>query len=314
MYRLACRRILSATALVLTLGMLLPVSPSMAMTSQADQKARGEHPPAASPSRTELSRGRLSATSAIMSSNGTAAYRVDSGFDLDQYLFRESSPLDFSIDIPDSFGPVDADGHPAPGNALYGKNALLTMRVYDVDQAQGEVDHLSVNGAVLPGELSGVNEQWAIDTFRFSTALLRLPTSSNPQGRNDFAVDIDVTQAGWAVQVDWAELRPADTSSAIPPAVFVHGITGDNGPAGESEMADFKNFYVGQIPQLAGRTIAPRMTHHGSIQENAGILAQRIDDLTATEIDKRVDLIAHSMGGWPLVNMRGTTSGASETS
>jgi pimeloyl-ACP methyl ester carboxylesterase len=266
-------------------------------TKPTDQKARGEHPPEASPARTKLSREGLDAASATMSANGTAAYRVDSGFDLDQYLYRESSPLDFSIDIPDSFGPVDSEGHPAPGNALYGKNVLLTMRVYDVDQADGEVDHLSVNGAVLPGELSGVDEQWAIDTFRFSTALLRLPTSSNPQGRNDFAVDIDVTQAGWAVQVDWAELRPADTSSAIPPAVFVHGIIGNNGPAGESKMADFKNFYAGQIPQLAGRAIAPRMTQHGSIQENAGILAQRIDDLTATEIDKRVDLIAHSMGG-----------------
>ncbi len=232
-----------------------------------------------------------------MSANGTAAYRVDSGFDLDQYLFRASSPLDFSINVSDSFGPVDAEGHPVPGNALYGKTALLTMRVYDVDQAQGEVDHLSVNGVTLPGELSGVNGQWAIDTFRFSTALLRLPTPSDPLGRNDFAVDIDVTQTGWAVQVDWAELRPADTSSAVPPAVFVHGITGNNGRAGESSMVDFKEFYVSQQPELVGRAIAPPMTQHGSIQANASILAQRIDALTATEIDKRVDLITHSMGG-----------------
>ena len=224
-------------------------------------------------------------------------YRVDSGYDLDLYLFRADSPLNFSIDVPDSFGPVDADGHPVAGNALYGKQALLTLRTWDVDQVEGEVDRVLVNGTTLPGNLSGADGQWSTNTFRFPTYLLRLPTAANPTGRNDFAIDIDVTQAGWAVLVDWAELRPAETTVGVPAAVFVHGITGASGPNGESTMADFKNYFVQQQPGLISRAIAPPLTQHGSISENTGILIQRTDELTATEIDKRVDLVAHSMGG-----------------
>jgi len=49
-----------------------------------------------------------------------AKFRVDDGWDLDQYLFADASPLDFYIDLK-GFQPSDP--------------ARITLQVYDVDQA-----------------------------------------------------------------------------------------------------------------------------------------------------------------------------------
>ena len=57
-------------------------------------------------------------------------YRVDSRCDLHLHLHlhRRKSPLDFFVDVSDTFGPVDEDGRPQEGNALYGEEALITVR------------------------------------------------------------------------------------------------------------------------------------------------------------------------------------------
>lgn len=65
--------------------------------------------------------------------SGTEVWEVSDGWDLDQYLFRAGSPLNFAIDVDRGFGPVDADGHPTAGNALFGLTGRLTLRVFDVD-------------------------------------------------------------------------------------------------------------------------------------------------------------------------------------
>jgi hypothetical protein len=44
--------------------------------------------------------------------DGSNIYRVSGAFDLDQYLYRASSPLNFSIDIQHDYGPVTIDGSP----------------------------------------------------------------------------------------------------------------------------------------------------------------------------------------------------------
>lgn len=236
-------------------------------------------------------------TTTSVDQSGSVVYRVDSGFDLDQYLYREDSPLDFSIDVPDSYGPVTEEGAPAPGNTLYGKTGLLTMRVYDVDEVDGEVDHVYVNGTKLDGQLTGANNQWATDTFTVPTDLLRLPTADNPTGTNDFYIDIDVNNGEWAVQVDWAELRPLDESNDVRPAVFVHGITGNEGENGESSMWEFKEYFLENQPELVGRAIAPPLTKNDSIEANVALLAPEIDALLTAEPAKQVDMVAHSMGG-----------------
>src|SRR5665648_402846 len=79
----------------------------------------------ASTQQLDASAAGFSASASIASSTtrtvdgGGVVYRVDSGFDLDQYLYRRHSPLDFYIDMTDDFGPVNEDGRPLPGNALY---------------------------------------------------------------------------------------------------------------------------------------------------------------------------------------------------
>ncbi len=120
--------------------------------------------------------------------------KVDSGFDLDQYLSASSNPLDFQLDL---------NGFEAPA----GESVPLTLRVYDVDQngAPGfdecavEVDRVSVNGTPV-GQLSGANDQWSIVTMNVPAGVLN-------DGVNNISIQIDVlTGDCWAVQVDWATL------------------------------------------------------------------------------------------------------------
>lgn len=118
-------------------------------------------------------------------------FKVDSGYDLDQYLFIESSPINFSIDL-QGFKPDPS------------KPTRVTLRVYDVDQngASGippEVDRVYVNGTYL-GNLTGADSQWSTVTFSIPTGVLN-------SGENKFEVSIDAHNAGWAVEVDWAEIE-----------------------------------------------------------------------------------------------------------
>jgi hypothetical protein len=121
--------------------------------------------------------------------------QVDDGYDLDQYLFADSSPLDFVLDL--------KGFKPKPGESV-----PITLRVWDVDQggAPGfpecavEVDKVTVNGAYV-GDLTGADSQWSIVT-------LTIPAGVLTSGANTVAVDIDVaTRECWAVQVDYASVE-----------------------------------------------------------------------------------------------------------
>jgi len=121
-------------------------------------------------------------------------FKVNEGWDLDLYLFLESSPIDFYIDV-DDFKP-DPTISPKP---------TLTLRVYDVD-VQGtpgcgpEVDVVCINGHTL-GVLTGANEQWSICTFDVEPSFIC-------EGNNHVQVFIDTTGSEcWAVEVDFGELR-----------------------------------------------------------------------------------------------------------
>lgn len=262
--------------------------------------AEGEAPPP-SPDEPEPSQARMAVLSTgqtlrSVDDEGRVVYRVEDGFDLDQYLFR--GPLTFSFDITDSYGPVDEHGHPAPGNTLYGKTMLLTLRAWDVDAVHGEVDDVRFNGNLLvPGQLSGANNQWATDTFDVHASWLRLPTQDNPQGTNTVQIDVDRNNGGWAVEIDWAELRPLVEHDSVRPVVLAHGITDYGGGNARSGMWAFDDFLQDSVPGLSGRTSAPPMTQHGPIEENATILGAAIDELVVDEPTNQVDIVAHSMGG-----------------
>lgn len=119
-------------------------------------------------------------------------FRENEGWDLDQYLFKESSPIDFYIDV-DDFKP-DPTISPKP---------KLTLRVWDVDYVAPvhppERDLVKINGKPL-GYLTGANEQWSTVTFDVAPSFI-------VEGSNHIQVFIDVLGDDWAVEVDWAELK-----------------------------------------------------------------------------------------------------------
>jgi hypothetical protein len=99
-------------------------------------------------------------TRVVFDQTGTQVWAVVDGWDLDQYLFRDASPLNFAIDVDRDFGPVDADGHPVSGNVLFGLTGRISLRVFDVDDdapTNPEVDEVYINGYLL-GTLTGAND------------------------------------------------------------------------------------------------------------------------------------------------------------
>jgi len=119
-------------------------------------------------------------------------FKIFEGWDLDQYLFKESSPLDFFIDV-DDFKP-DPTISPKP---------RLTLRVWDVDfvapQDPPERDRVQINGHSL-GLLTGANNQWSTVSFDVEPSFI-------VEGQNHVQIFIDVLGDGWAVEVDRAELK-----------------------------------------------------------------------------------------------------------
>jgi Ca2+-binding RTX toxin-like protein len=285
-------------AVVLASASALIFAALPASASAPGNPASGEAPPPAVDVRTDASAARAAVgqTTTYVDDAGRTVFRVDDGFDLDQYRYRGA--LTFSFDIDKDYGPVDALGHPAPGNKLYGKSMLLTLRAWDVDEVQGEVDDVRFNGNLLvPGQLSGADNQWATDTLDVWASWLHLPTPDNPRGTNTIQVDVDRNNGGWAVEIDWAELRPLVTHDAVRPVVLAHGITDNGQGSARSGMWQFDDFLQDAVPDLQGRTSSPPMTLNGAIKANAAILGDAIDDVVVGEPSDQVDIVAHSMGG-----------------
>lgn len=290
-------RLLGALVAVLAASSLVIAAPPALAT---DGAASGEAPPPSTGGKASaraFAAAAFGGTTRTTDASGRTVYRVEDGWDLDQYLGRGT--LSFRMDVDQSYGPVDDEGHPAPGNALYDRYLLLTVRAWDVDEAQGERDDLRFNGDLaVPATLSGANDQWATDTFFVRASSLLLPTADNPTGTNTVDIDVDVTGEGWAVQVDWAELRPYLLDDDTPlPVVLAHGITDDGHGSARSGMWEIDDYLQATVTGLSGRTSAPPMTAHGSVRENALILADEIDELVEGEPVDQVNLVGHSMGG-----------------
>ena len=186
------RRLIGRTVLVL-LGILAAQSAAGLAPVASAQTSAGEKPPVRSPQAAAPGIAAASAapgeTDVYLDQGGNAVYRVDEGHDLDQYLFRSESPINFSIDVNRDLGPVDGAGHPVEGNALFGKTARISLHAFDIDDktvvpgVNPESDIVVVNDEVLETPLAGADNQWNINTLRFSANELRLPTPSNPTGR-----------------------------------------------------------------------------------------------------------------------------------
>lgn len=203
--RTLTRHSVASLALALATAIAVPAlgaapattAPILQGTPAAAQSARRDSP-ADAPRQSARSRAALAAPGQTSLKFDDKARRatltVDDGYDLDQYLFADSSPIDFEIDL-QGLDPTPVGGQPA----------RLHLQVYDVDQAGSEdcgpeVDKVSVNGRNV-GQLTGANNSWSINTFV-------LPPGSLTSKRNAFQVAIDTSGTGcWAVKVNYAQVE-----------------------------------------------------------------------------------------------------------
>ena len=122
-------------------------------------------------------------------------WKTDTGPLLDSYICYGSSSDPITFDIPINQDTKDL------------KNVKLTLSVYDVDESQGEVDKVYVNGNYV-GTLHGANDSWSINSYTVNAAWLKGGTVTSP-GHNIITVDLTVTS--WCVTVDWGAIS-ADAS------------------------------------------------------------------------------------------------------
>lgn len=229
--------------------------------------------------------------------DGVTTYRITNGFDLDQYLYRASNPLDFSFDInPYSSLRTYQSGLPIPSHPLYTKQMLLTVFALDVDEEQGEVDEVWFNGHLL-GTLSGVDGQWSVNTFSVPGAWVKFGPSGSTTVRNDVEVKIDVNAQGWAVEVAWGELK---LDPGPGPVLMAHGLNGSkdsNEDGFNDSWAAAKDRYEYWLPELSDRIAAPPMTDQGGVQTDMPILKEAADKLRRDTGFPNVNILAHSFGG-----------------
>lgn len=183
----------------------------------------------------------------------------DSGYDLDQYLYKdhkgditgEEGMLEFYIEIDRYCGPVDDTGldkliYPEGGVLKkaslleeMGANVSLRMDVYDVDYPYSgtvapEIDEVYVNGQKMQNNLESGNNQWKMYKVEVPLDLLIFPEKGDKStgikpAKNLIQIKIDVGNRTnpnrvWAVEIDWAYFQ---FYSFPRPIVFIHG-KGDN--------------------------------------------------------------------------------------
>ena len=229
--------------------------------------------------------------------DGTVVYRVTTGFDLDQYLYRGSNPLDFDLDIDPYYSSrTDASGFPLSTHPLYNKQVLITVFAFDVDEEQGERDDLYLNGLFV-GSLKGVDSQWTVNTFWVPASWVKFGPSGAANAHNDLWVNIDVNNAGWAVEVAWGEVQ---LDPGPMPVVMAHGLNGSsdgNNDGFNDGWVSAKNRYLEAIPDLSGRIAAPPMTDLKGVQTDMPMLRQAADNLRSATGFPKVNVLAHSFGG-----------------
>lgn len=122
--------------------------------------------------------------------NNRITWKTGTGGSLDSYICYGSSsdPIKFNILIDREVKDL--------------KNIKLTLSVYDVDESQGEVDVVSVNGNSV-GILHGANDSWSVNNYTLTPGMLVGGTPQNP-GVNEIVVDLTVS--GWCVTVDWGAI------------------------------------------------------------------------------------------------------------
>jgi hypothetical protein len=126
-------------------------------------------------------------------------------YDMDVYLCRSSSlvPIEFNIFVEDTAF----------------TNGQLSIYSYDIDETEGEIDDVYLNGHYL-GSLTGANNQWSTTVFTFPGAYL----NPGPAGKNVIQIEVDVTNSGWCTTIDWGQIVTDNTPSG---SAFIRYVTPD---------------------------------------------------------------------------------------
>jgi pimeloyl-ACP methyl ester carboxylesterase len=241
---------------------------------------------------------------------------ADTGEDLDQYLFKERSPLTFNIDIKRYFGEVDSDGRlqnlsAMIENGVIEETAKLRLRVWDVDddyqgtEVQPERDVVKINGYVLPKPLSSGNDTWDTLSYSVPVEYLRFPelgSGSTRANKIEILIDEDnpLEDHVWAVEVDWATLRVR----GLRPLVLIHGyraagLIGGNYKSWDNFVDYLNDRHIPYCLPGDGTTCGNNDPIKGTdcIRNNGnainGVVEEALDRFGVSQ----VNLVTHSKGG-----------------
>src|SRR6188768_3958838 len=116
--------------------------------------------------------------------NNAGTHVADNDMDVSLGNASGIHPIEFNIDVSS-----------VPMSSL-----VLSMRALDVDEEQGEVDDVYINGHHL-GRLSGANNVWSVTAFNVNPAWL-------VQGQNLVRINVDTSgdSTAWVTTIDWAQM------------------------------------------------------------------------------------------------------------
>jgi hypothetical protein len=235
---------------------------------------------------------------------------ADTGGDLDQYLYKDRSPLTFHIPVDRFFGEVDADGRllnleTLIENGVIAREAILKLQVFDVDDDyqdsdyQPELDKVRINGYELKDPLSSGNNQWSTRSYTVPVEHIRFPSrgtgETGPEpALNRIEILIDLANPGmgnvWAVEVDWGVLE----IRGLHPVVLIHGFRG-----GPDTWENFVPFLedAGLPFFLPGVSGSDPIGGWATIKKNSNALVGVVDEAISIFGVEKIHLVAHSKGG-----------------
>jgi hypothetical protein len=116
--------------------------------------------------------------------NNAGTHVADNDMDISLGNASMIHPVEFNIDVA----------------TLPQSSVVLSMRALDVDEEDGEVDLVYINGHVL-GKLTGANNVWSVTAFNVNPAWL-------VAGQNLVRIDVDTSgdPTAWVTTIDWAQL------------------------------------------------------------------------------------------------------------
>jgi hypothetical protein len=215
------------------------------------------------------------------------------------YVSRSASPLDFTVKLGKYLGPVDANGHPAPGHALYNQWVDLFIQAYDVDSACGsppcEKDTVTVNGVSVRGQLEGVNDGYHTTMMIVDASALVFRSSylDEAGGVNHIqvAADQQSTTDHWYLAVSAVSFSLPPAPEIYRPTVLIHGLF----DKGQQLMVPlYTEFHNGGVDESALKVV-----EHDSLPFPAGLaqIEEIVDPFIASTGWDRVNIVGHSLGG-----------------